>query len=261
MKTLKIAIPSLLSIAFVVFFSCTTSDESANNLQNSEEKTTINSQINQRNSGLKVLPLGDSRVEGNTSNSVSYRYFLWKNLVQAGFNFDFIGTQNDSSNYPSLNTRTFDPDHQGIGGFRTTDVLTYLDAIIDTVGGPDIVLLGIGGNDLVANVPVEDVIQNIKVIIYRLRLASPKVTIFLEKIAPANSSLMNASNTAIYNHFITEIEDLASTLNNSSSKIIAVDMSSDWYDSYLLDNFHYSDRGAKQVGLRYYLAFKEHILN
>lgn len=259
MKTSKAVSSFLLTLSLVLFFNCTTTNEHSESNIDLKEKTRNTSKENQRAQTLKILPLGDSRVEGATTNSVSYRYYLWDLLVHAGFNFDFIGTQNDNTNYPPTNSRFFDPDHQGIGGFRTTNVLANIDDVADTVDKPDIVLLGIGGNDLIHGTSVEEVVENIKIIIIKLRLINPKVTILLEQIAPANSNLMTSSNTIIYNDFITEIGNLATSINTSHSKVIAVDMSSNWSDSYLADNLHYNHQGAKEVGLRYYLAFKEHI--
>lgn len=261
MKISKATIIHLLCINFLLIFSCTTTDESSQkNINHHEEakKTSLNSE---RTSILNILPLGDSRVEGATFNSVSYRYYLWDHLVLGSINFDYIGTQNDNTSYPSLNSRRFDPNHQGIGGSTTTDILNNIDNVIDITGKPNVVLLGIGGNDLVNNVPVGNVISNIKRIILKLRRINPKITIFLEQIAPANSSIMTPNNIAIHNHFITEIENLANGITNSYSKVIPVDMASNWSDAYMIDNLHYNSFGAKEVALRYYLALKEHVLN
>ena len=261
MKTSKIVITYLLCVNLLLIFSCTTSDESSSNNINLHKIGKQTSLANERTSILKILPLGDSRVEGATFNSVSYRYYLWDHLVLGGINFDYIGTQYDNTSYPPLNFNYFDPNHQGIGGTTTIDILNNIDEVISITGKPNVVLLGIGGNDLVNNIPVGNVIANIKQIIQKLRRINPKITIVIEQIAPANSSVMTPNNIAIHNFFISEIKNLANGITNSYSKVIAVDMASNWSDDYMIDNLHYNSLGAKEVALRYYLALKEHILN
>ena len=43
----------------------------------------------------------------------SYRYELWKNLVENNYNFDFIGTQVDNGSYEDYDGQNFDVDHEG----------------------------------------------------------------------------------------------------------------------------------------------------
>ena len=57
--------------------------------------------------------LGASRVEGDRPNYESFRYELWKDLIENNWTFDFIGTQLDSRFYPLFNNLNFDTDHEG----------------------------------------------------------------------------------------------------------------------------------------------------
>ena len=66
-------------------------------------------------SGSKILCLGDSRVEGSETYD-SYRYELWKDLIDCDWTFDLVGTESDPILYPSYQNNIFDPNHQGIGG-------------------------------------------------------------------------------------------------------------------------------------------------
>ena len=66
---------------------------------------------------VKILPLGDSWTEG-VGHHVSYRYDLWFNLIEAGFDVDFVGNKNNTFNGPNLDLypeylNGFDRDHQG----------------------------------------------------------------------------------------------------------------------------------------------------
>ena len=73
------------------------------------------------------MSLGASRVEGDRPNFESYRYELWKKLIDNNFTFDFIGTQSDNAIYPSFKGFNFDIDHEGRGGWTSGDILEGLD--------------------------------------------------------------------------------------------------------------------------------------
>ena len=46
----------------------------------------------------------------------SYRYGLWKNLVDYGYDFDFVGRQKDYGTYAEYLDQEFYKDHEGQGG-------------------------------------------------------------------------------------------------------------------------------------------------
>ena len=233
-----------------MLLACNGSD----NVIHSTDSTILEEDV--ENPSYTILPLGDSRVEGATFNSVSYRYDLWRHLVNDRWDFDFIGTQFDHSSYPVLLGKTFDPDHQGIGGFRTQDILDRIDEFLEELGAPDIVLLGIGGNDLVHNVPVPTAIENINQTIDLLQNSNSNITIFIERIAPGRSNIMTPENIAVYLEFNDSISTLADSQTTDNSRVIAVDMSVDWTDDYMADNLHYNELGAKEVADRYYEAIE-----
>ena len=86
-----------------------------------------------------------------------------------------------------------DRDHAGIGGIETSGVLERLDEIVAASATPDIILLGIGGNDLTdGQQPVSTVVENIELIIMELRASYPDVEFLVERIAPASGSFMTA---------------------------------------------------------------------
>ena len=64
----------------------------------------------------KIMPLGASRVQGFSPWFESYRYELWKDLIDGGWEFDYIGTETETGSYPNYEGLAFDPDHQGHGG-------------------------------------------------------------------------------------------------------------------------------------------------
>ena len=199
-----------------------------------------------------ILPLGDSRVAGDRPVYESYRYELWKNLLDNGWTFDLVGDQLDGAEYPAYNSLSFDPDHAGVSGATSGQTLTRVRETITVENAPDIVLLGIGGNDYLqgAGTP-EEAIDNINAIIDHLQGVNPEVIIFLEQIAPALSFFMFPSVQADFDQFNADILVTAAEQSDGSSIVIAVDMAADWSDAYLADIVHYNETGAKVVADRY----------
>ena len=205
----------------------------------------------------KILCLGDSRVEGDPTFE-SYRYEFWKDLVDCNWTFDLIGEESDPLTYPTYQSMTFDPDHQGSGGSTTLDILTDLPTVLPLIGSVDIVLLGIGGNDLLNNGSsyVSTAIANINSIIDLLQTNNSNVIILLEQIAPGMTSIMTADATLAVNNFNSQISTLAAIQTSGGSTVIAVDMNTGWQDSYLVDDTHYNEVGAEIIATRYSNALK-----
>ncbi|QRM87856.1 hypothetical protein FG167_01005 [Lacinutrix sp. WUR7] len=249
MKKTAILFPFIILSIFLAFQDCHKTEEIHNtSLQN---KATSNA--------ITIMPLGDSRVEGAASNSVSYRYDLWKKLISNQWNIDYVGTQKDKTSYPLLLGKHFDSDHEGIGGFESKDVLENIPDILEDLGTPDVVLLGIGGNDLIREIPLEQVIENINQTIDILQNSNANITIFLEQIAPGKTNIMTPASTIVYNSFIENLATIAMEQTNDSSKVILVNMSTNWTDSYMADNLHYNELGAKEIADRYFEAIVENL--
>ena len=104
---------NFLILTIICFISC-------NEIGDGNPKP-ISSSIN------KIMSLGASRVEGERPNFESYRYELWKKLIDNNFTFDFIGTQSDNTKYPSFKGFNFDIDHEGRGGCTSGDMLEGLE--------------------------------------------------------------------------------------------------------------------------------------
>jgi len=221
------------------------------NCSNSEGTTPPN--IN--NDGTKILPLGDSRVEGARPEFESYRYELWKNIISSNKTANFIGPISDEASYPQFMGKNFDFDHAGVGGFTTSDVLSTLNTALST-GRPDIALLGIGGNDLLGGVTVGAAIQNINQIIDRLQSENGNITIVLEQIAPGRSNIMNTTTTRLFNDFNEAIALVGPDKSTSTSQVIIVNMQPNWSDDYMADDVHYNQAGAKIVADRYYAVLQ-----
>lgn len=129
----------------------------------------------------KILPLGDSITHG-VGGLKSFRYDLWKKLIDANYSFDFIGNKNtnDPVNpvFPDYQGKTFDPDHQGQSGIRADTVAANLPGWL-TGYTPDIVLLHLGTNDMLQDKSVNSTIEALRQIITSLREDNASVSILL----------------------------------------------------------------------------------
>ena len=153
----------------------------------------------QSNSINKILPLGASRVEGARPEYESYRYELWKKLMETNLVFDFVGTQTDQFSYPQFNKLTFDSDHEGRGGWTSGDILQELTNWLNQIGQADIVLLSSpGGNDALEGLSYSQAVANINGIIDILQAHNPNTTIIVEQMAPARSDIMNSELTEFF---------------------------------------------------------------
>ena len=183
----------------------------------------------------------------------SYRYELWKNLIDNNYNFDFIGREKDYGTYPLYAGLEFDNDHEGSGGFESEDVLANIDEILTPIASPDIVLLSIGGSDLLdGGNPPSEPIANIVELVEKLQTHNSNITIFLERIAPANNETMTSSLTNKLNDFNSQIVTIANSLTSNTSKVIALDMNTNFNESYLADDVHYNELGAKFIADIYF---------
>jgi len=202
----------------------------------------------------KILPVGDSRVKGSNSidSYLSYRYELWKRLIDSEIDFDFIGPKTDLTQYAVYNNTIFDADHAGYGGYTSEGILNTLPTILDPNNIPDIVLLGVGGNDLLTGTSPNEALNNISIIIDFIQLINPEVIIIVEEIAPAKSTHMDAMRWQLLNEFNNGITRLTQQQSTSSSIVVSVDMEDGWQDSYFFDYIHYNLQGAKEAADRYF---------
>lgn len=205
----------------------------------------------------KILPLGASRVEGARPNFESYRYELWKLLINGGHSFDLLGSATDDASYPNYANQTFDRDHSGYGGFTSGQILSNLNAWLNQSGTPDIVLLSSpGGNDALLNLPYVDAVANINAIIDILQERNPNVTIIIEQIAPGMTSIMTSTLTNYMQQMQQEVITIASNQTTATSRVLTVDMFTGFNDSLLADDVHYNQAGAEFIATRYYTTLQ-----
>lgn len=201
----------------------------------------------------KILPLGASRVDGARPIFESYRYELWKRLIDGGHSFDLIGSNTDEADYPNYANQMFDRDHSGYGGLTSGQILANLNAWLNQAGTPDIVLLSSpGGNDALLNLPYNDAVANINSIVDILQERNPNVTIIIEQLAPGMSSIMTPTLTSYMQQMQQEVVTIANNQTTATSQVLTVDMFTGFNDSLLADDVHYNQAGAEFIAARYY---------
>ncbi|MEM1217293.1 MAG: GDSL-type esterase/lipase family protein [Bacteroidota bacterium] len=209
------------------------------------------------NSINKIMPLGASRVEGARPVFESYRYELWKQLVDGGWEFDYIGTVDDEASYPNYASQSFDNDHEGRGGWTSGQILDGLQGWIDQTGAPDIVLFSSpGGNDALQNLSYADAVDNINSIIDLLQEANPNITIIMEQLAPARSELMTGDLANYFDQLQTDVIQIAQDQTTTTSQVLLVDMATGFSDSLLADDVHYNEAGAAFIASQYYTVLE-----
>jgi len=144
----------------------------------------------------RIMPLGDSLTSGNYPGRVhSYRGYLEGLLREAGYSFDFVGTQSRLAHGGT------DPDHEGHSGFTsgpdearfceacsTANLYDHLEDYLHTE--PDIILLLIGINDLlpldVRPVKPEEAPGKLAALVEHIQELHPGAYIFLASLTPVN---------------------------------------------------------------------------
>ncbi len=169
-----------------------------------------------------LLPLGDSITQAPASN-LSYRYWLWEDLVDAGYDVDFVGSLTTgygggSARYPDF---AFDRDHEGHAGWRADQVLNRLGFwMFSTPYDVDVAMVHLGTNDVFQGNGNGSTVLEIRGIINQLRADNPGVTVLLAQIIPTT--------TASANKTIGDLNDrlavLAATMDSDASPVVLVDM-------------------------------------
>lgn len=211
---------------------------------------------------VHILPLGDSLTKGMTdtpelASHPTYRYWLYNDLKSAGYDFDFVG----SWTAPNF-AYSFDQHNEAHGGY-TTDGL--LNGAADDPGQgklsqwltgyrADIVLLMIGTNDCLHQVPTDQSISNIGAIIDQVRARNPNAKILLASIPPTSIQRENL------NALNARIPALVFQKSTAQSPVYFVDQFSG-YDG-VNDNqqplgLHPDEGGEKKLAAKWFSAIRQ----
>jgi GDSL-like Lipase/Acylhydrolase family len=210
------------------------------------------------NVDITVLPLGDSITSGN-SKHMTYRYPLWVKFIDSGFNFDgihfdFVGSQNlDHSGaqvWPDHRGHSFDHDHEGHPGWRAEQILAILPIWLKRYT-PDIVLLHIGTNDVMANQTTLSTTDEVEQIITVLRDDNPKVIVLLAKIIPNGDPIVNQRIIELNQR----IDSIAISKSTVESPVVIVDQNLGFNVTEDTDDgVHPNRTGAEKIAQKWFEA-------
>lgn len=191
---------------------------------------------------VKLQIIGSSNELGTC-----WRAFLWQKLQTAGLtNIDFVGAVNQG---PDCGVPGYDKDMQGENGNRVTDWEEATVAGWFSGAQPQIVLLHVGGADVLAALPVAGVVESFTSAIEQARLVTPTVEFMNAQhtpMAPAIPGTMEL-NAAIISW--------ATEHTTAASPITPVDLYTG-LDTEVdtTDGVHLNDVGAEKVATRFYEA-------
>ncbi len=210
---------------------------------------------------VRLLALGNSITQAD-SDHLSYRYPLWRRLVDAGIPVDFVGSQSGhfrgTPDHPPHKGLPFDRDHEGHWGWRS-------DEIVDGRGNgglatwlldydPDIVLIHLGTNDVFADQTTESTLGELREIIRLLRSDIPTITVLWAQLLPT----VDAETARRIADLNSAVRDLVEALRSAESPIHIVDLNSGFdADALTYDGVHPNERGETWMAERWFEAIQD----
>jgi lysophospholipase L1-like esterase len=229
---------------------------------------------------LKIMALGNSITQGGETHP-SYRYELWKMLVDAELDFEFVGSMDTNwyRNAPDTEHgadvaspvmgqeykgKTFTNKHEGHWGWMTHELLNGKEnptsykrdkgKLRDWLKGytPDVVLMHLGTNDMIYSKGIDNTLERIELIVNQLRADNNEVVILMAKITPIPATYANVDSTQ---HFVSLIPQLASKLSTPKSPVIVVDINTGYNpNTHTYDLLHPNQAGEKFIAKRWFDA-------
>jgi lysophospholipase L1-like esterase len=217
---------------------------------------------------IKILTLGDSITQAE-SNRASFRYPLWKKLVDAGINFDFVGSMNkhlgaDVPPQPDYKGLMFDPDHEGHFAWAADEIIRGRKFDNGTGKGNlkgwlenydvDIALIHLGTNDAFMRQPSQSTAGELKTIISLLRDDNPSVVVLLARLIPTTRTEGDENSVNSLNEAIVS---LSKTLGTDKSPVILVDQYSGFDGKAdLYDMVHPNASGEEKMAAKWFDAMQ-----
>ncbi len=219
-----------------------------------------------------ILPLGDSITHAEI-NRASYRYFLWKKLIDADIKFDFVGSMNTQLDtyskgetpQPDYKGQSFDKDHEGhfawevnhIWGGRNPNNNTGSGSLGDWMQGYDfdIALVHLGTNDAFQGQDNNQTVFEISAVIEKLREDNPNVVVLLARVIPTAKGEREA---AAVEQLASLIPNLIDQVSTEVSPVILVDMFEGFdVNELTYDGVHPNEKGEMLMADRWFDAIVE----
>lgn len=215
----------------------------------------------------RILPLGNSITQAEADRA-SYRYPLWKKLVDAGLEFDFVGSlrkhfrmRSDSDPpHPDHRGRSFDRDHEGHFGWTADEIINGRrfdngsghGRLAEWLTGydADIALVHLGTNDAFRDGNHGSTVRELKEIIGILRADNPEVVVLLAELIPVRQG---PGSTGVIESLNDAIQRLAPAVSTERSPVILVDHFSGFDPGeHTYDGVHPNEAGEKLMAQRWF---------
>ncbi|MFL6061388.1 MAG: fibronectin type III domain-containing protein [Marmoricola sp.] len=206
----------------------------------------------------RILTIGDSLTSA-ASGDYTWRYFLWKQLVNNGVNADFVGDQHllvdpvslvrDSADYRCA----FDEDNDAFPGSFLDQYLdataggstVVRDAVANHGSAADALIVFAGGNDLIRNrglalspLTPDQLIAKAQQVVAQAQAANPDVKIAM--VTAPEFQIAKLSTIQAYN---TKLIAQAPGWSTATSTVVVADTARTWTSTYSYDTVHPNPEG------------------
>jgi len=203
----------------------------------------------------RIVCIGDSITQAEVGYK-SYRYELWKMLIDSGVSFDLVGSitnnYNGISTCPDYLGNVFDRDHESRWGWRADEILASLPGWLSGYTA-DIALIHIGSNDMDQGNAHSTTRSEIIQIITALRADNPNITLVLCKLIPWNGKTAQIQD--LNDNYITSIP---AEVGTTQSPVVLVDQFASFSLSTDMQNdkIHPNASGELKIAQKFYDALR-----
>jgi lysophospholipase L1-like esterase len=216
---------------------------------------------------VKIMPMGDSVTARGSSPESSYRYWLYKDLQDAGFNnFVFVGNQNGVSDGAPANS-DFDQHYEG--GGPNNDAWSSADGVNAAPSAarsrPDFLILDLGSNDIIYDIDPATTQANLQAIIEDFAAQNPNIIVLLAKPTPfAVDPVATSQEKKLERRQQSQLATIASkvgkTEKQSGINVIVVNQFGGYnVKTDTKDGTHPNVRGEQKIARKYFTVLKKYM--
>ncbi len=193
----------------------------------------------------QILALGDSITAGHKTFA-TYRIPLARKLQEAGFRFQFIGSQKTETPQGGLL-------HEGYPG-KSAEEVAGIFARLPATMAADIVLIHAGHNHFAEQHPVAGIVEAHRAMIDTARCHNSRCTVLVAQVIPSGL-LPKYSYIPELNRALAE---LVKELNTPEQPVLLVDMATgfDPTTDTVTDRVHPNEQGAEKMAAHWFTALK-----
>jgi len=216
---------------------------------------------------VKIMPMGDSVTARGSSPESSYRYWLYKDLQDAGFNnFVFVGNQNGVSDGAPANS-DFDQHYEG--GGPNNDAWSSADGVNAAPSAarsrPDFLILDLGSNDIIYDIDPATTQANLQAIIEDFAAANPNIIVLLAKPTPfAVDPVATSQEKKLERKQQSQLATIATKVGKAEKQsginVIVVNQFGGYnVKTDTKDGTHPNVRGEQKIARKYFTVLKKYM--